>query len=232
VYPGADPLAFTASLREGTLDPGTPTQPSQDEIVWTWSDPDGGLGGYLDRNWIKLVLNAPGITDLAGNELSFGYLQSVKVMPGDVDGNTVVISPDRLAQLSSLGKINGMPGYNPRADVNADGFVISSDRLSLLGYLGQFLPPEPSEPGPDVLLSAAPVAQENRREVLRSISVELQRNVSRGWNLESVRLAGATGPQAPLGATWRSALDRYVGTITDRAQQPGLDEVPIGPEIE
>jgi len=230
VYLGADPISFSASLREGVLDPGTASQPSQDEVVWTWSDPDGGLGGHLDTNWIKLDLNASEITDLAGNQLGDGadYLQSVKVLPGDVDGNGVVLSADRLGQMSSLGQTIGMPGYDPRADINGDGMVLSIDRLSLLGYLGQLVPPEPSDPGGggEVLLGALSegdwagagaspyTPNESFSPVNDGASVGKSGGFAQPALLREISVQLQRTSQESLTRTWRSLLDRNIGRMT------------------
>ncbi|PQO38019.1 hypothetical protein C5Y97_07990 [Blastopirellula marina] len=120
-----------------------------------------------------------GVTDLAGNQLDGEWTDSVStesgngtaggdfnfrfnVLPGDVNGNGIVLGDDVLAVNGKTFTFPGFPSYDPFTDIDGSGSVLGDDVLAVNGRTFTFLPGgEPVAPAPLVASLATTTSDES-----------------------------------------------------------------------
>jgi len=78
-------------------------------------------------------------------ELRYSDIETIEVLPGDINGDCTVDSEDLNLFQASYGKSRGEQGYNPSADLNGDYKVDYKDLLILARNYGKSCP-APSPP--------------------------------------------------------------------------------------
>ncbi|WP_158265400.1 lamin tail domain-containing protein [Blastopirellula marina] len=124
-----------------------------------------------------------GVTDLAGNQLDGEWTDSVStesgngtaggdfnfrfnVLPGDVNGNGIVLGDDVLAVNGKTFTFPGFPSYDPFTDIDGSGSVLGDDVLAVNGRTFTFLPGgEPVAPAPLVASLAANKLDQEEEDV-------------------------------------------------------------------
>lgn len=121
------------------------------------------LAANLTNDKLRLILASASVSDVAGNNLDGEFTTSsstfpsgngtpggdlpvrINVLPGDANGDGIVLGSDGTAVRLALGTSTTTAGYNPYADFNGDGIILGSDGTIVRLALGQALPG--SEPG-------------------------------------------------------------------------------------
>ncbi len=109
----------------------------------TWT-----LAAPLSVDRLRLALDTESINpvrDVLGNLLSGPANFDVDILLGDVDGDGEVTLDDFLQARALIGQVAGMPGYNPRYDVDGNGGINFGDALLVRGAEGSVLPQEEEE---------------------------------------------------------------------------------------
>ncbi len=111
-----------------------------------WSlDSFSGSKSTLPDGYYIFKLNAIQITSGSGfgidgdaDGLSGGdYQLGFHVLSGDTDGNGMVDNADMLVVLGAIGRSEGMPGFDPNADLDRDGRITVRDRILVAQSFGR-----------------------------------------------------------------------------------------------
>jgi hypothetical protein len=110
-----------------------PNQTTLVEVVWNTS----GLASMTPYAMSAQASSVPYETNLANNMLTDGDVK-VKIM-GDVNGDGTVGILDLEAWDAAYGSSQGMPNWNPQADLNGDGTVDKTDGMLIIANYGNHL---------------------------------------------------------------------------------------------
>jgi hypothetical protein len=112
------------------------------------------LATPIDADRVTLTLAAT-VEDLSGNDLSGGRVGTLRVLPGDADGDEDVDNTDFFGNLVHQFTAIGHTGYDARNDFNADGAINAQDWLMARDRRGQSLPAPSPEASQGLALRAS-----------------------------------------------------------------------------